>query len=128
MNQQQTASEPINPSKIMQVGMGFWASKVMLAAIKFKLFTLLAGTSKNGNEIKAALQLGTTDRHVYDWLDTMVSLGFLKREGVLDNAIYSNAPDTEMFLDTKKPAYIGGILQMANNRLYHNGQILKKGC
>src|ERR1700730_14062839 len=114
--QQQQNSEEINPSKIMQIGMGFWASKVMLAAVKFKLFTLLAGTSKSGKEIKEALQLGTTDRHVYDWLDTMVSLGFLKREGLLDSARYSNAADTEMFLDTKKPAYIGGILQMANNR------------
>lgn len=37
----------------------------------------------------------------------------------MDNALYSNAPDTEMFLDTKKPSYVGGILQMGNNRLYN---------
>lgn len=125
--EQQITTEPINPSKIMQIGMGFWASKVMLAAVKFKLFTLLAGTSKSGKEIKEALQLGTTYRHVYDWLDTMVSLGFLKREGLLDDAKYSNAPDTEMFLDTKKPTYIGGILQMGNNRLYNHWANLEEG-
>ena len=125
--EQQTTTEPINPSKIMQIGMGFWASKVILAAVKFKLFTLLADTSKSGKEIKEALQLGTTDRHVYDWLDTMVSLGFLKREGLLDNARYSNASDSEMFLDTKKPTYIGGILLMANNRLYYHWANLEEG-
>lgn len=124
---EQQISEPINPSKIMQIGMGFWASKVMLAAVKFKLFTLLAGTSKSGKEIKEALQLGTIDRHIYDWLDAMVSLGFLKREGFLQNALYSNSSDTEVFLDAKKPTYIGGILQMANNRLYHHWANLEEG-
>ena len=119
--------EPLNPSKIMQVGMGFWASKVMLAAVKFKLFTLLAGTQKNGREIKETLQLGTTDRHVYDWLDTLVSLGFLKRQGLLDTAIYSNATDTEFFLDEKKPSFMGGILLMANNRLYQHWNNLEEG-
>jgi len=125
--QEQTTSQQIDPSKIMQIGMGFWASKVVLSAVKFKLFTLLAGTSKSAKEIKDALHLGTTTRHVYDWLDTLVSLGFLKREGLLDNAIYSNAPDTEMFLDVKKPSYMGGILQMANNRLYHHWANLEEG-
>src|SRR5204862_5810379 len=99
--EQQSTAEPVNPSKIMQIGMGFWASKVMLSAVKFKLLTLLGGTSKSGKEIKEALQLGTTDRHVFDWLDTLVSLGFLMRGGLLDKARYSNAPDTEMFLDEK---------------------------
>ena len=43
--EQQINSKP-DPSKIMQIGMGFWASKVVLSAVKFKLFTLLAGASK----------------------------------------------------------------------------------
>ncbi|OCP18764.1 methyltransferase, partial [Ensifer sp. LC54] len=29
-----------------------------------------------------------------------------------------NAPDTDLFLDKAKPSYIGGILEMANARLY----------
>src|SRR5207249_3306677 len=109
--EQQTNTTAPDPSKIMQVGMGFWASKSMLAAVKFNLFTLLAGTSKTAKQIKEKLKLSTTDRHVYDWLDVLVSLGFLKRDGILDTASYSNTTDTEMFLDTKKPSYIGGILK-----------------
>ncbi len=124
--------QPLNihhpdPSKIMQVGMGFWASKTLLAAVKFNLFTLLAGTSKNAKEIKNELHLNTTDRHVYDWLDVLASLGFLKRQGLLQEARYSNSSDAEIFLDTNKPSYIGGILQMANNRLYKFWGDLEEG-
>lgn len=116
-----------DPSKIMQIGMGFWASKALLAAVNFKLFTMLAGTSKTAGEIKDELALKTTDRHVYDWLDVLHSLGFLKREGLLENAVYSNNADTEMFLDENKPSYIGGILKMGNNRLYRFWGNLEEG-
>jgi hypothetical protein len=29
----------VTPVKIMQIGMGFWASKVLLTAVKLRLFT-----------------------------------------------------------------------------------------
>jgi hypothetical protein len=32
--------------------------------------------------------------------------------------VYSNAPDTAAFLDRNQPTYIGGMLEMANARLY----------
>jgi precorrin-6B methylase 2 len=32
--------------------------------------------------------------------------------------LYSNAEDTNLFLDKNKPSYVGGILEMCNNRLY----------
>lgn len=108
----------INPSKIMQIGMGYWASKVMLSAVKFELFTLLAASALTAKEIKEKLAFKTTDRHVFDWLDSLVSLGFLERKGLLDDARYSNAEDTDFFLDKNKRNYMGGILEMANNRLY----------
>jgi hypothetical protein len=114
---QQTHERP-DPSKIMQIGMGYWASKTLLAAVRFGLFTHLAGAKLGGKEIKQKLSLNTTDRHVYDWLDALVSLGFLQRDGIMDSSVYSNSLDTEVFLDKKKPSYIGGILEMGNNRLY----------
>jgi hypothetical protein len=126
MEQQLNSPHP-DPSKIMQVGMGFWASKALLAAVKFNLFTLLSGKSKSGKEIKDELHLGTSDRHLYDWLDVLASLGFLKRDGLLADAMYSNSEDAEIFLDTNKPSYIGGILQMANNRLYRFWANLEEG-
>jgi hypothetical protein len=122
-----TVVPTINPSKIMQIGMGFWASKVMLTAVKFELFTLLAPKPLPAKEIKEKLKFQCSDRHVFDWLDTLVSLGFLERKGLLENAQYSNAEDTDLFLDKKKPAYMGGILEMANHRLYKIWNDLDEG-
>jgi hypothetical protein len=112
------AAAPPDPSKIMQVGMGFWASKVLLAAVKFRLFTILAEGPKKAAEIKSRLHLKTTDRHVFDWLDVLASFGFLQREGLLEAAVYSNSPEAATYLDHNNPRYIGGVLEMGNNRLY----------
>ena len=120
-------SPSTDPSKIMQIGMGFWASTAMLGAVRFEVFTLLAAGSKTGKQIKEQLGLKTTDRHIYDWLDVLTSFGFLERQGVEDNAVYSNAADTDAFLDKKKSSYIGGILEMANNRLYQFWGNLEEG-
>ena len=43
-----------------------------------------------------------------------MALGFLERT----DGIYRNAPCADAFLDKRKPSYIGGILEMANARLY----------
>lgn len=108
-----------SPAGIMQIGTGFWASKILLAAIKFHLFTKLADRKKmSGKEIKTSLNLNCTDRHLYDFLDALTAFGFLNREGLLETATYSNSPDTDTFLDKNKPSYIGGVLEMMNNRLY----------
>ena len=117
----------LDPSRIMQLGMGFWASKVLLTAVKLKLFTLLAGGALPAKNIKEKLGLGASDRHVYDWLDALVSLGLLERKGLLDEALYSNAEDTDFFLDKTKCSYTGGILEMANNRLYKFWNDLEDG-
>jgi hypothetical protein len=111
----------------MQIGMGFWASKTLLSAVHFSLFTLLSGKKMSGAEIKEKLGLKTTQRHVYDFLDTLVSLGFLERSGVLDDAQYSNTTETDIFLDENKPSYIGGILKMGNHRLYRFWADLEEG-
>ena len=108
-----------SPEMIMQIGTGFWASKVLLTAVNFELFTLLSRKgSMPGNAIKSALKLSCTDRHFFDFLDVLTSFGFLNRIGLLENAEYSNSIDTDTFLDKNKPSYIGGILEMMNNRLY----------
>jgi hypothetical protein len=44
-----------------------------------------------------------------------VALGFLER----DDGTYRNTTSTDLFLDKQKPSYIGGVLEMANHRLYH---------
>ncbi len=107
----------VTPANIMQTGMAFFASKTLLSAVKLGVFTALGGNKKlSGKEIQK--QLGLHDRGVYDFLDGLTAMGFLTRTGLLETAQYSNTAETELFLDKNKPSYIGGILEMANDRLY----------
>jgi len=106
----------IDPAKILQVGMGFWASKTLLTAVNMELFTHLSQGDLTGNEIQQ--KLGLHKRSLYDFLDALVALNFLKRDGLKENAVYRNTEDTDLFLDKDKTSYIGGILEMSNNRLY----------
>ena len=101
-----------NPERILQTGLAFWASKTLLSAIELGLFTELANGPQTLGGLRDRLQLH--DRAARDFFDTLVALGFVKRDG--DR--YSNTPETDLFLDRHKPSYIGGILEMANHRLY----------
>ncbi len=105
-------SEP-RPDQIMQVGMGFFASKTLLSAVEIGIFTELARHPEPLPELSA--RLGLHPRGARDFLDALVALNFLERR----DGVYSNTPSTNLFLDRRKPSYIGGILEMANHRLYH---------
>lgn len=104
-------SQP-QPDHILQTGLAFWPSKTLLSAVEMELFTELA---KHPEDL-ATLQgrLGLHPRAARDFLDALVALKFLERR----NGVYYNTPATDLFLDKRKPSYIGGILEMANHRLY----------
>jgi O-methyltransferase domain/Dimerisation domain len=122
-----TPNQP-SPESIMQIGTGFWASKILLSAVRFGLFTHLAEKkSMSAKELKALLNFNCSDRNMYDFLDSLTAFGFLNREGILDTAKYSNGPDAEVFLDKKKDSYVGGMLEMLNNRLYKFWGNLEEG-
>lgn len=118
-------NKQIDPSKILQVGMGFLASKTLLTAVNMGLFTHLSDGALSGAELKN--KLGLHPRSLYDFLDALVALGFLNRAGLKDTALYSNSVDADLFLDKKKPSYVGGILEMSNNRLYPFWNNLEEG-
>ena len=109
-------SNDVGPDQILQIGFGFWPSKVLLSAVELGLFTELSGGPLSGAEIEQAL--GLHSRGTYDFLDTLVAIGMLERIGNGAEARYANTPTTAQFLDRNKPSYIGGILEMANARLY----------
>ena len=108
---QTTKSHP-SPEKIMQIGLGFWGSKTLLSAIELGLFTELAAGSRTLAEIEQ--RLGLHPRSSRDFLDSLVALGFLLRHG----SRYGNTAETGLFLDKSKSSYLGGMLEMANHRLF----------
>jgi O-methyltransferase domain/Dimerisation domain len=103
---------------IMQTGLGFWASKTLLSAVEIEIFTELAKKPGTVTELKARLRLHP--RSALDFLDALVALNFLERR----DGTYYNTPSTDLYLDKCKPSYIGGMLEMANNRLYSNWGLL----
>jgi len=105
------ALEP-SPEPVMQVAMGFWASKVLLSAVEMELFTHLANNPQDLTSLRA--RVGLHPRSARDFLDALVALGFLDRQA----GLYRNAPSADAFLDKRKPSYLGGFLEMANARLY----------
>jgi predicted O-methyltransferase YrrM len=101
---------------ILQTAFGFWNSKVLLTAVTFDLFTKLGQRRLTGTQIGKELSLHP--RGVADFLDALVAMGFLEREGEGSDAKYFNTSATALFLDRRSPRYIGGILEMLNARLF----------
>ena len=105
-------ARPITPETIMQLGWGFWGSKTLLSAVELGVFTEL---SKGPLDLEALTsRLALHPRSARDFFDALVALGMLARDG----RVYANTPESTLFLDKAKPTYIGGILEMANKRLY----------
>ena len=102
----------VTPDNIMQLGLGFWDSKALLSAVEIGVFTELAAGPADLPALQAKLKLHP--RAARDFFDALVALKLLER----DNGAYRNSPDTDLFLDRAKPSYVGGILEMANIRLY----------
>ncbi|MFZ2450271.1 MAG: methyltransferase [Methylovulum miyakonense] len=118
-------SQTQDPSRILQTGFGFWSSKVLLTAVKLEVFTALNSKTMTGLEL--GKQLGLHPRGIMDFFDTLVALGFLQRTGNGPEALYGNTEETGLFLDKNSPAYVGGILEMCNDRLYQFWDNLETG-
>ena len=105
-----------DPGYIMQTATAFWASKVLLTAVEFDLFSTLNDGAMTASRLGDVL--GLHERGTYDFFDALVALKFLQREGDGPEGRYSNTPDTAVFLNKNSPAYIGGLPEMLNSRLF----------
>ena len=123
---QHNAERATTPERILQLGLAFWGSKTLLSAVELGVFSRLADGPLEGAALAARLDLD--ERSWRDFFDALVSLGMLERE----NGTYRNTPETDLFLDRSKPSYVGGLLEMANARLYafwgSLTEALRTGC
>ena len=102
----------LTPGRIMQLGLGFWGSKALLSAVELGVFTELAKEPLDAKMLAERLRLHP--RSARDFFDALVALGMLYR----NRSKYTNTTETDFFLDRAKPSYVGGMLEMANARLY----------
>ncbi len=108
--------EPLDPSYIMQTATAFWASKVLLTAVELEVFSTLGDGNLTATQLGATL--GLHPRGIYDFFDALVALKFLERDGDGPEGKYRNTPQTAAFLNRNSPAYIGGLPEMLNSRLF----------
>lgn len=106
--------DQVSPDAILQLGLGFWGSKTLLSAVELGVFTELAAQGPMTLDALVT-RLGLHPRSARDFLDALVALKMLDRA----DGLYANTEGTERFLDRRKPAYLGGVLEMANARLYN---------
>lgn len=112
---------PPSPERILQMALGFWSSKTLLSAVELGVFTQLAGTTMDLETLRS--RLGLHPRSARDFFDALTALGVLQRA----DGKYSNAPECDFFLDKKKPTYIGGVMEMASQRLFGHWSRLTEG-
>ena len=112
----QAAASALDPSHIMQTATAFWASKVLLTAVEFDLFTQLGDDAMTADQL--GNRLGIHPRGRYDFFDALVASGFIAREGDGSEGKYKNTANTHAFLNKNSPMYIGGLPEMLNARLF----------
>jgi hypothetical protein len=115
-------SDQVSASAIMQLGLGFMASKVLLSAVELGLFTALADGPLDAEALRA--RTGVHGRSARDFFDSLVALGMLERD---ENGRYTNTPATDLYLDRRKESYVGGLFEMMNTRLYSHWGSLTEG-
>ena len=104
----------VSPDHLLNVAFSFAASKAALSAVELGVFTHIAAHGQQtAEELTAAL--GLHPRSARDFFDTLVALKFLDRDGA---GRYRNTADADLYLDRAKPTYLGGMMEMANARLY----------
>lgn len=102
-----------DPQKILEQGMAFWPSRVVLTAVEFGVFTELAGGPRSAPELME--RFGWQPRASGPFLDALVGMGLLRRDR---SGLYSNSRQAGLFLVRGRPSYIGGIMELASKRLY----------
>src|SRR5689334_473994 len=88
--------EAVTPEQIFKLGFAFWGSKTLLSAIGMGLFTEIGDQKVHLDEISQ--RLGLHGRSARDFLDALVALGMLEREGAHH---FANTPATAQYLDRR---------------------------
>jgi len=112
-------SPVVSPDRIVQLGLAFRAAKTLLSAAELGVFTALADGPLDLDAL--AKQVGVDQRGARDFFDALVALGMLDRDA---SGRYADTPATALYLDRRKPTYIGGELEHFNAYVYPHWNLL----
>jgi len=94
---------------IYELGYGYWKSQVLFVAVEMGIFTLIGDKGKSCKLVSK--ELGTNPRATEMILNTLVSLGFLKKV----KESFKNAPISRRYLVKDKPLYQGDRVHHFHN-------------
>jgi SAM-dependent methyltransferase len=104
----------VTPDYLLNVAFSFAASKAVLSAVELGVFTHVADRGPRTAE-ELTTSLGLHPRAARDFFDTLVAMKLLDRDSL---GRYFNTAAADLYLDRAKPTYLGGMMEMANARLY----------
>ena len=102
-----------SPDRILDIGCGYRASKVLLSAIELDVFTILSERPLDAAAL--AQRTGLNARGAGDFFDALVALGMLTCG---EDGRYANVPASGFYLDRRKPTYIGAMFEQYNAAEY----------
>jgi len=98
-----------DPTQIMELATGYWASAALLAANDLNIFGALSEGPRPAKEVAEAC--GAPIRAVSMLLDACAGLGLLVKSSDEAAARYANAPAVAAFLVPGRPGYLGDALR-----------------
>ncbi|MBP2323133.1 8-O-methyltransferase [Kibdelosporangium banguiense] len=116
-----TSDYDVDPSPIHHFGDFYFAYNAMLAGIEIGLFDLLAGAPATAEQIEQ--RLGLHPRLTGDFLDSLVAMGFLERDGEQ----YTSTSLSDHYLRSGSPTTIVRYLKGAQSRWQRLPEALKTG-
>ncbi|HEY0078801.1 MAG TPA: class I SAM-dependent methyltransferase [Pyrinomonadaceae bacterium] len=99
------SSQEISPLLFFDTVNSFQRTEALKSAIELELFTAIGEGNRTAAEIAA--RIGARERGVRILCDYLTVIGFMTKDA---NA-YALTPDSEMFLDRRSPAYVGGAVE-----------------
>jgi hypothetical protein len=109
----------LSPDRIIKLGHGFRAAKTLLSAVELSVFTALADGPLDLET--ASRRTGIHHRGARDFFDALVALGLLDRD---QSGRYANMPDVDLYLDRRKPSYVGGELEHFGKYVFPHWSLL----
>jgi ubiquinone/menaquinone biosynthesis C-methylase UbiE len=107
-----TPAAAVTPERIMQFTWSFVPPLVLEAAIRHRVFDVLATGPKTVKETMEAT--GASERGLRTIMNVLVGLDFLAK---VDGDRYALTPESDAFLVSSKPGFQGGILNHASRQL-----------
>jgi len=103
----------LTSDRIVKLAFAFREAKVVLSAVELQVFTILTEGPLDLETLRN--RIGIDQRGARDFFDALVALGLLERD---KDGRYANTPETDLYLDHRKPSYIGAELDHVNTQLY----------